>query len=253
MIILLNLVFISLLFIISKLAISRFLGIRASKILLGKVQSKGKFQYVISLEKRKLIKNIIVFLVIFIAMVINGYNYIISAIMGIGTIIIVYFAKLIKMNSTKKQVLCDLLNVSEYLSVQLSSQISLENSLRGLAELCENKEFAELLNDIYLEYQLSKFIILDSKKALINKFNYQEIRIFVSALNQQIQGTSALESFDNLITLLREKYIEFMEDTTKSKIAIMTAGVFIVVINIAAIGIYPVAVEAFYAMRLMLS
>jgi len=128
----------------------------------------------------------------------------------------------------------------------------LGNALRTLSELCENKEFSMMLKNIYLEYELSKFVILDSKTALIDKFNYPEMRIFISALNQQIQGTSAIEALDNLIILLREKYIEFLEESTKSKMAIMTMGVFAIVLNIAAIGVYPVAVEAFNAINIML-
>ena len=112
-------------------------------------------------------------------------------------------------------------------------------------------EFKGLLTNMYLEYELSKFIVLDSKEAMLRKFNYPEIRIFVSSLNQQIQGTSAIEAFDNLILILKEEYVDFLEENTKNKIAIMVVGVFFIVVNIAALGIYPIAVEAFNAINVM--
>ena len=163
-----------------------------------------------------------------------------------------YGIRIFKKNFIKKQILCDLLSMCECLRVQLSSYIPLGNALRTLPELCENKEFSILITNVYLEYELSKFVILDAGEALISKFNYPEMRIFLSALNQQIQGTSAIEALDNLIAVLRDKYIEFLEDSTKSKMAIMTMGVFFIVINIAAVGIYPVAIEAFNAINVML-
>ena len=61
--------------------------------------------------------------------------------------------------------------------------------------------------------------------------------MFISALNQQTQNTSALEAFDNLIEVLKEKYIEYMEDMTKTKSLIMILGVCIVVFNLASFSL----------------
>ena len=84
------------------------------------------------------------------------------------------------------------------------------------------------------------------------RFRYPEIKIFLSVLNQQMQGASRLESLDNLIEVLKEKYVEFLEDTTKNKIALMTAGVFLLVLNLAAISVYPVVIESMESLRSIL-
>lgn len=190
---------------------------------------------------------------IFILALINGYSIVRAGIyMSIAIMIIIIYRK-VREESIKKQILQDLLNVSECLRVQLSSQISLSIALRNLTELCKNKEFSELLKGIYMEYELDKFTITNSGNELESRFNYPEIKLFISALKQQSQHTSAIELFDNLIDILREEYIEFLEDATKSKMAIMTMGVFIIVINVAAIGIYPVVIEVFSAMDMMFS
>ena len=108
------------------------------------------------------------------------------------------------------------------------------------------------MTNLYLEYQLSKFTVNNSAKELQQKFDYPEIRMFVSAINQQTQNTSALEAFDNLIEVLKDKYIGYMEDVTRSKSVIMIIGVCIVVMNLAAMSVYPLIMEANEALKVML-
>ncbi len=247
MIRLLKIALITVLFIVSKICISKAIGKRARRIIFDKTDVSSN-KHIIKTSKA----DVLLALGIFLLTILNGYKVLEGIIFSIIAIGLLYGLRFIKKGAKKKQVLCDLLNISECLRVQISSQIPLSNALRTLPELCENKELSVLINNVYLEYELSKFTIIDSGNTLIDKFNYPEIRIFISALNQQIQSTSAVEAFDNLIAMLREKYIEFLEDSTKSKMAIMTMGVFIIVLNIAAIGIYPVAVETFYAINIML-
>lgn len=236
------------LFVISNITINKIIGKRARKYIFSEVKSKYK-----SFNRYKLLNiNTVIFLSMLILALINGYSVVQAVLISGGTVGILYCSRILKKNTYKKQVLNDLLNVSECLRVQLSSQIPLGTALRSLPELCVNKEFSGILRNMCLEYELSKFIIFDSEEVLQSKFNYPEIRIFISSLNQQIQGTSAIEAFDNLISILREKYIEFLEEATKNKIAIMTIGVFGIVINIAVLGVYPIAVEAFNAINVML-
>lgn len=239
------------LFIIIRIIINKFIGIKIRKDIFNEIEAKDTF-YRGRLKNKILLQNILIFLGVVSLALLNGYNVFLALLIGIVAVTLLYVSKAIKQGFYKKQVLQDLLNISECLRVQISSQISLNQALRSLPELCINKEFSGLLTNIYLEYELSKFIILDSANALQKRFNYPEIRIFISSLNQQIQGTSAIEAFDNLISMLREKYIEFFEEDTKSKMAIMTMGVFVIVLNIAALGIYPIAVETFNAINIML-
>ncbi|MBP3284894.1 MAG: hypothetical protein J6M02_05295 [Clostridia bacterium] len=166
---------------------------------------------------------------------------------------LLYVAERIKKAKEKKEVLIDVMNVCECLRVQLSSQIALNHALKNLAQLCKNQEFQRYLTDLFLEYELSKFTVSSSANKLARRFRYPEIKIFLSVLNQQMQGTSRLESLDNLIEILKEKYVEFLEDTTKNKIAFMTAGVFLIVVNLAAISVYPVVIESVESLRSILS
>jgi hypothetical protein len=188
--------------------------------------------------------------VIFVA-ILAGNNLMKSFLFGVITYLIIISFEIIRKNTRKKEVLQDLLNVSECLRVQLSSNISLGIALRNISELCKNKELSIELTNLYLEYELSKFTISNSANDLISKFNYPEMKMFISAINQQSQHTSALEAFDNLIEVLQERYIEYMEENTRTKSLIMIFGVCIVVFNIAAMSVYPVIIEAGEAIQVM--
>ena len=183
---------------------------------------------------------------------ISGNGIVKSLICGAITFALIFGYERIRSNSTKKRVLQDLLNVVECLRVQISSGISLDIALRNIQELCKNREFSQELANLYLEYQLSKFTVNNSAKELQEKFNYPEIRMFISAINQQTQSTSALEALDNLIEVLKDKYIGYMEDVTRSKSVIMIIGVCIVVLNLATMSVYPLILEANEALKVML-
>lgn len=171
---------------------------------------------------------------------------------GICIYALIYAAERISAAKEKKEVLVDVMNVCECLRVQLSSQISLNHALKNVTQLCKNEEFQRYLTDLFLEYELSKFTISSTANKLGRRFCYPEIKIFLSTLNQQMQGASSLEGLDNLIEILKEKYVEFLEDTTKNKITFMTVGVFLIVINLAAISVYPVLIESMESLRSIL-
>ena len=246
MFIFIKVIFLAVIFLITNEIVKILIGKRIKRDIFRELQKIG--------NSRKRIKNkaLMAFIGIFMCLLLLGHSFINSIGISIIILFLAYGVGNVRKNTYKKQVLNDLLNISECLRVQISSQIPFASALRSLPELCVNKEFSGQLKNLYLEYELSNFIILDSIENLSTKFNYPEIKIFVSCLKQQMQGTSAIEALDNLIYILKEKYIEFLEENTKNKMAIMTLGVFGVVLNIAAIGIYPVAIEAFNAINVML-
>lgn len=203
--------------------------------------------------KNHYIKSVLYCLIIGLMSFIVGNTIIKSLFFAIMTYLLIIWYERLKNKTREKQVLQDLLNVAECLRVQLSSGISLSISLRNIPVLCKNKEFSGELTNLYLEYELSKFTVSTSAKELETRFNYPEIKMFISALKQQTQHTSALEAFDNLIEVLKEKYIEYMEDNTRVKSLIMVLGVCIVVFNLALMSVYPMILEANEAISVMLN
>ena len=67
--------------------------------------------------------------------------------------------------------------------------------------------------------------------------------MFLSAIEQQVKYGKASETYENLITILKEKYIEYIESNTQTKMLFMTLGIVIVLINLAVMGCYPIIVE----------
>lgn len=211
----------------------------------------GKEENILFLRREELFKwgfLIAIMIIVFC----STFSFLRTIFYGVCVYGLFYAAERIKTAKEKKEVLIDVMNVCECLRVQLSSQISLNHALKNVAQLCKNQEFQRYLTDLFLEYELSKFTINGSANRLGRRFQYPEIKIFLSVLNQQMQGTSALEGLDNLIEILNEKYVEFLEDTTKNKIAFMTLGVFLIVMNLAAISVYPVVIESMESLRSIL-
>lgn len=233
--------------VINKILISKQIGRTIRKKLCHLDKENG---YINIPKNKYILKSIYSSIIIFIS-ILAGNSLIKSLFYGFITYFLLITYEVIRRNVKKKEVLQDLLNVSECLRVQISSNISLSVALRNVPELCKNKEFSLELTNLYLEYELSKFTITNSSSDLISKFNYPEIRMFISAINQQTQHTSALEAFDNLIEVLKEKYIDYMEENTRTKSLIMVFGVCIVVFNIAAMSVYPIIIEAGEAIKIM--
>lgn len=204
-------------------------------------------------KNAKLIELILIWFSVMLLSVLSGNDLIRTIIFATAAELLFLTYKRLREASRKKEVMLDLLNVTECLKVQLTSEISLKTALRNIPKLCKNKQFELKLTDLCLEYELSKFTVYNANKTIAENFNYPEIQIFLSAINQQIQGASALEPFENLTEILKEKEIEFMEEATAKRVGIITGGVALIVINLAALGIYPVFIEIFEGTKSLLS
>ena len=149
----------------------------------------------------------------------------------------------IQKNAERKQVHIDLLNVVECIKVLMSSNIPLIIALKNIPELCKNKKLKQALHDMYLEYELSGYSLMTSINKMRNDFKILEMNMFLSAMEQQVKYGQAFETYENLIVILKEKYIEYIESGTQSKTMIMTIGIIIILINLAVMGCYPIIVE----------
>lgn len=146
-------------------------------------------------------------------------------------------------NIIKKKTLIDLLNVVESLSVQMSSNMPLKLALKNLPDVCKYPKFKEAMTDLYLEYQLTGFSLTKTLKRIKIDFPYTEILMFSSAIEQQARGLNSDAAYSNLLSVLKDKNIEYIESTTQSKTALLILGVFIILINLLVMGAYPVIIE----------
>lgn len=227
-------IFICLIFIICYLILYRFYILKKTKRL-EKVEKK----VVINNDKLTVVFALIIFFI-------STYTYksiIYGALYGILGFMIPRFYKKLIAGIEKRKTLIDLLSVTESLSVQLTSNMPLKLVLKNLPEVCKYQKFKEKMIDLYLEYQLTGFSLNSSLKKLKSKFPYTEILMFSSAIEQHVRGGNSEEAYNNLILVLKDKNIEYIEKNTESKTTLMILGVIIILINLLVMGCYPIIVE----------
>lgn len=170
----------------------------------------------------------------------------------IGFIIPKSYRKLAK-SVEKKRTLIDLLSTVETLNVQLSSNMPLKLALKNLPEVCKYSKFKNAMIDLYLEYQLTGFSLNTSLQKLKTKFPYTEILMFASAIEQHARGGNSEEAYNNLIMVLKDKNIEYIEKNTESKTTLLILGVMIILINLLVMGCYPIIIEVNQNLHTMLN
>ncbi len=145
---------------------------------------------------------------------------------------------------TRESAICeDLLNVTNSISLQLSANIPLKDSLKRQFEICKNKDFKKAMLEFSTNYELSELSIEKSLKILQDKFDITEINMFCNALSEYNKVGDITEVLENLTEILKTKYIEKLKETTKKKIVYITLGVIIALCNIVLIIFYPLLIS----------
>ena len=110
---------------------------------------------------------------------------------------------------TRESAICeDLLNVTNSISLQLSANIPLKDSLKRQFEICKNKDFKKAMLEFSTNYELSELSIEKSLKILQDKFDITEINMFCNALSEYNKVGDITEVLENLTEILKTKYIE---------------------------------------------
>lgn len=124
--------------------------------------------------------------------------------------------------SRNNEICSDLLNVVDSISLQLSADVSLKDSLKNQFENCKNKDFKKALIIFKTKYELSELNIDEALKDLKSKFDILEIDMFCSALSEYNKTGNIIEILENLSELLKRKYISLLKEKTTTKIVYIT-------------------------------
>lgn len=203
-------------------------------------------------DVRKLILSVLLGGMLFVGGIINYKKVWIAVVFLLLGMMIPTFIEYIKNKAEKKAILNDLLNMVETIKIQISAQIPLKIILRNIPELCMNKKLQVIMTDLSVSYELNTFNLEAALNELTKKIKYQEINIFASALIQHSKTGESGEAFDNLLYILKEKYIDYLEENTKVKMVLMTFAVAIVLINLALISTFPILIEVSESLSSML-
>lgn len=157
----------------------------------------------------------------------------------------IYINGIIRNNSINN----DMLNAVDCLFLQISAGMTLGDALRGIHEVCENKDFKKEMVKLASEYELSGHNIEKAVEEFQKAFDIIEIDLFASALKQQILSGSSQEALGSLSEILREGYLNRLNIKTKIKSLYIIAGVIVIMIDIAALTMFPIFVDVGEGMR----
>ncbi len=189
------------------------------------------------------------FMALFAAGIFNYTSFVMGVILGASGFLLIDVYIWLNRKLRDSQINNDLLNVVEALYLQMSAYVSLKEALRGLHEVCRNKDLKKALIRLSATYELSEMNIERAANQLKESFDLLEIDMFAAALQQQIVMGSSLEVLNNLSRILKENYLDKLNIKTKVKIIYITLGVTLVLVNIMALTFYPIFINVGETMK----
>lgn len=150
---------------------------------------------------------------------------------------------IINKKSRDAEICTDLLSVTNSISLQLSANITLKDSLKKQFEICKNKDFRKALLEFSNKYELSELDVEKPIEELKSKFDILELNMFCNTLKEYNKVDNITELLDNLAETLKVKYIEKLKEKTKTKILYITFGVILALGNIILITFYPLFIS----------
>lgn len=182
-------------------------------------------------------------ILLFFAGSINYDSILLGTILGIlGYFCVDLYIYLNKKNRDN-EICVDLLNVVDSISLQLSAEMNLKDSLRRQFENCKNKDFKKAILEFATQYELSELDINKSLAELKNKFDILEINMFCNSLKEYSKVGNILEILENLSDTLKTKYIEKIKNDTRTKVLYITFGVILALGNIVLLTFYPLFIS----------
>lgn len=145
--------------------------------------------------------------------------------------------------SRNSEICNDLYSVVDSICMQLSSHMTLKDSIKFQYKNCKNKDFKKAIIEFSTRYELSELNIDYAVKGLREKFDILEIEMFCNALSEYNHTGNITEILENLSSTLAEKQIERYKDNTRSKIIYITIGVIIALLNIVLLVFYPLFIS----------
>lgn len=186
----------------------------------------------------------IVMLAICIVVASINYNSIIITILfSLTGYLLIDIYILMNKKSRNAEICTDLLNVSNSISLQLSANIMLKDSLKKQFQICKNKDFKKAMLEFATKYELSELNVEKPIKELREKFDITELNMFCDSLLQYNKVENIIEILENLSEILKEKYIEKLKSNTRNKIIYITFGVILALGNIILITFYPLFIS----------
>lgn len=185
----------------------------------------------------------LLFTVFFFAGSKNYDSVVVGTVLGFTGYFLIDFYILINKKSRDSEICVDLMNVVNSMSLELSTDVTLKDSLKRQFENCKNRDFKKAMLEFATEYELSEFNIEKSLEALNGKFDVMELDMFCNTLRQYNSIENIIEILENLSEMLKVKYMQKIKEGTKNKVIYITFGVVIALGNIILLTFYPIIIS----------
>ena len=186
---------------------------------------------------------IVLALIFILAAKINYNSLLVSVTFFITGYFLIDVYIIINKKSRDAEICTDLLNVSNSISLQLSANITLKDSLKKQFEICKNKDFRKAMLEFSNKYELSELDVTKPINELKNKFDLLELNMFCNSILEYNKVSNIIEILENLSETLKVKYIEKLKEATRTKILYITFGVIVALGNIILITFYPLFIS----------
>ena len=150
---------------------------------------------------------------------------------------------MVNKKSRDSEICNDLYNVTNSICLQLSSHVSLKDSIKYQFQNCKNKDFQKAMIEFSTCYELTELNIDKAIQTLNSRFDILEINMFCNALSEYNKTGDVIEILENLASSLGEKQIDVIKEQTRTKIIYVTIGVIIALINIILLIFYPLFIS----------
>ncbi len=186
----------------------------------------------------------LILVILFVISSKNNYDsFLATLFFGVIAYFILDLFILIRKQSRDYEICYDLLNVCNSISLQLSANIMLKDSLKRQFEICKNQDFKQAMLKFSTKYELSELDLDTALKELNQSFQIPEVEMFCNSLSQYTSVGNIITILDSLAEALKEKYYKKIRDGTRNKILYITIGVMIALGNMILLTFYPLFVS----------
>ena len=186
---------------------------------------------------------LILSILFFIAACINYKSIVMAILLAILGFFVIDIYLLLHKRSRDSEICGDILNIANSVCLQLSSHISLKDSLKMQYDNCKNKDFKKAMIEFSTCYELSELNIDLAIHKLNHKFEILELDMFCNALSEYHRNGNIIDILENLTDGLAEKQMDKLKEITREKVIYITVGVILALTNIILLVFYPLFIS----------
>ena len=144
-------------------------------------------------------------------------------------------------------------NVNSNLILCLNASIPLKDALKYVCTYIEYKRVELYFKKFSEDYEKYKFNIKKASLILLSKFSSLELRDFVDVLVQNENNGNIVEALEQYSEMLDIAYSKYVKSQSDKRLIYVVMGTILMLFNIMAIILYPIAIQVFESLQIIFS